>query len=129
MKRTKAGFWVALLGGAAVCLSGCLGPVVIDETADGTIQTIALGDLLIVELCGNPTTGYEWQRTDSLNQVVLEPLGDEYVPDQPELVGSDGLWRFRFRAVHSGSTPLEFEYRRSWEEDPIASFSVIIIVR
>ena len=129
MKRTKAAFWASLLA-AAACLSGCFGPVVIDESADGTIQTIALGDLLIVELRGNPTTGYAWQRIDSLNQAVLEPLGEEeYTPDEPELVGSGGLWRFRFRAVHTGSTPLEYVYRRSWEEAPIDSFSAIIVVR
>jgi predicted secreted protein len=118
-----------VLLGTALCLSGCFGPVVIDEAVDGTIQTIALGDVLIVELRGNPTTGYEWQRTDSLNHAVLEPLGYAYIPDRPEIVGSGGLWRFRFKAVHTGSTPLGFEYRRSWEEEPIESFSAIVIVR
>jgi predicted secreted protein len=117
------------LVGVLLLSSGCFGPLVIDETADGTIQTVDLGNVLIVELRGNPTTGYEWQRTDSLNHAVLEPLGYAYIPDRPEIVGSGGLWRFRFKAVHTGSTPLGFEYRRSWEEEPIESFSAIVIVR
>lgn len=123
--------WILRAGlvGVLLLLSGCFGPLVIDETTDGAIQTIDLGNILIVELCGNPTTGYEWRRLDSLNQAVLEPLGYEYIPDRSEIVGSGGLWRFRFKAAHTGSTPLEFEYRRSWEEDPIESFSVIVIVR
>ena len=123
--------WILGTGlvGVLLLLSGCFDPLVIDDTANGTIQTVALGDVLIVELRGNPTTGYEWKQTDSLNHAVLEPLGYEYIPDRPGIIGSGGLWRFRFKAVHTGSTPLEYAYRRSWEEDPIESFSVIIIVR
>jgi predicted secreted protein len=129
MRKIGIWCWTLILLGTVSCLSGCFGPVVLDGTADGTIQMVDLGDVLIVELRGNPTTGYEWRQTDSLNQAVLEPRGYEYIPERPEIVGSGGLWRFRFKAVHTGSTPLELEYRRSWEEAPIETFSVIVTVR
>jgi len=37
------------LVGVLLLSSGCFGPLVIDETADGTIQTVDLGNVLIVD--------------------------------------------------------------------------------
>jgi predicted secreted protein len=128
MARSKRIFWAGLAG-FLLLLPGCFGPVLIDEGDNGTIQTLDLGDILIVQLQGNPTTGYEWKQTDSLIPAVLEPLGYEYIPDHPELVGSGGRWRFRFKAVHEGSTPLTFEYRRPWEAEILYTFSITVLVR
>ncbi|MCX6096095.1 MAG: hypothetical protein NT125_05140 [Candidatus Bipolaricaulota bacterium] len=51
--------WVAL-GGAVLLLAGCIGPVTVREADQGKIVSLGIGDPLIVELEGNPSTGYAW---------------------------------------------------------------------
>ena len=130
MLRTKCLGWVVLLG-AVLFLSGCLGSlIVLDEADDGSLKAIKIGDIVIVKLRGNPSGGYLWEMTDTLKEDVLEPLGeDEFVPDDPTVCGSSGVWKFRFRAVASGTTTIEFVYGRPWEEEVLDTFSVIIFVQ
>lgn len=130
MLRTKCLGWVVLLG-AVLFLSGCLGSlIVLDEADDGSLKAIKIGDIVIVKLRGNPSGGYLWEMTDTLKEDVLEPLGeDEFVPDDPNVCGSSGVWKFRFRAVASGTTTIEFVYGRPWEEEVLDTFSVIIFVQ
>jgi predicted secreted protein len=123
----KGLIWFALLLGALL-LAGCFGPIVLTEADNGTIQAIDVGDVILVRLVGNPSTGYTWQRTDTLREGVLEPLG-EGGSCGGGLVGSPSTFEFRFKAVSSGTTRLEFVYQRPWEEEPIDTFSVVIYVR
>ncbi len=130
MLRTKRLGWVALLG-AILFLSGCLGSlIVLDEADEGSLKAIRIGDIVIVQLRGNPSGGYLWEMADTLKEDVLEPLGEgEFVPDDPNVCGSSGVWKFRFRAVASGTITLEFVYQRPWEEEVLDTFSVIIFVQ
>ena len=131
MTRYKGLLLVVLLG-AALFLSGCFGPIVLTEADNGTLEAIDVRDVVLVQLIANPSTGYEWQRTDTLLESILEPL--------PEggccggscgggSVGSPSYSEFKFKAISLGTTPLEFVYQRPWEEEPIDTFSVIIYVR
>jgi len=130
MPRTKRLTWVILLC-AVLLLSGCLGRLfILDEADDGRIKTINVGDIVVVQLRGNPSGGYLWQLIDTVKGGVLASLGEgEFVPDDPNVCGSSGVWKFRFRAVASGTTPLDFVYRRVWEEENSDTFSVIIYVK
>jgi predicted secreted protein len=120
-----------VLFGAVLLLSGCLGShIVLDEADDGSLKAIRIGDIVIVQLRGNPSGGYLWEMVDTLKEDVLEPLGEgEFVPDDPDVCGSSGVWKFRFRAVASGTTTIEFAYGRPWEEEVLDTFSVIIFVQ
>ena len=129
MTRLKELLWVVLLG-TVLFLSGCLGPIVLTEADNGTVKSIKVGETLLVQLRGNPTTGFVWERTDSLLEAVLEPLDEGvFIPDDENLVGAGGLWEFRFKALTFGSTPIDFVYWRPWEEEVVDTFSVMIIVR
>ena len=130
MLRTKRLGWVVLLG-AVLFLSGCLASlIVLDEADDGSLKAIKIGDIVIVQLRGNPSGGYLWEMADTLKEDVLEPLGEgEFIPDDPNVCGSSGVWKFRFRAVASGTTTLDFVYWRPWEEETTDTFSVIIFVQ
>lgn len=131
MKTAKR---TALLGLTltSLFLGGCLfGPVSLTEADDGTIQTIDSGDRLLVRLSGNASTGYMWVRSepDSLTGTPLEPIEEGiYQPLVGSGVGCPGHFTFRYRAVDTGTITLTFVYQRSWEEDPIETFSVIIWV-
>jgi inhibitor of cysteine peptidase len=130
MPRSKHLGWAVLLT-AVLFLSGCLGRLfVLDEADDGSLKTIKVGDIVVVQLRGNPSGGYLWQLADTVKEAVLESLGEgEFVPDDPNVCGGSGAWKFRFRAIASGSTPLDFAYRRPWEEEIVSTFSAIIYVK
>ena len=129
MTRLKELLWVVLLG-TVLFLSGCLGPIVLTEADNGTVKSIKVGETLLIRLAGNPTTGFVWERTDSLLEAVLEPLDEGvFIPDDENLVGAGGVWEFRFRTLTFGSTPIDFVYWRPWEEEIVDTFSVMIIVR
>ncbi|MEA1870892.1 MAG: protease inhibitor I42 family protein, partial [Candidatus Bipolaricaulota bacterium] len=106
---------------ASVCGIELLVYRLFDEESDG--QTIALreGDLLLIALPGNPTTGYEWEQTNSEEESILSPLeGLDYQPQSAPAgtVGSGGTFFFRFKADSAGESDLTFTYRRPWEEGP-----------
>lgn len=130
MLRLRYVGWVVLLA-TALFLSGCLSSLfILDEADDGGLKTIKVGDIVVVQLRGNPSGGYLWQLVDTVKEAVLESLEEsEFVPDNPNVCGGSGVWKFRFRAVASGTTPLDFVYRRPWEEETSDTFSVIIYVK
>ena len=130
MIRLKHLGWVVFLG-TVLFLSGCLGRLfVLNEADDGCLKAIKVGDIVLVRLRGNPSAGYLWEIADTLKEDVLEPVGEgEFIPDNPNVCGSSGVWKFRFRAVQAGTTPLDFVYRRPWEEEVVDTFSVVIFVQ
>lgn len=129
MARSKWLLWVLLVG-AVLLLSGCFVLTVLDESDNGTVKSIKIGNTLLIRLAGNPTTGFVWERTDSLLEAVLEPLDEGvFIPDDENLVGAGGVWEFRFRTLTFGSTPIDFVYWRPWEEEIVDTFFVMIIVR
>jgi len=133
MNKARSTLVVAFLA-AAFGLVGCsLFTVEIDESSAGSIQRLDVGDLLVVRLSGNATTGYEWARVeptafdDSPVQIVEE--GD-YQADACGLVGAPGEFVFRYRAMQQGTVTIAFEHRRPWETDqPIESYSVTVWVQ
>jgi predicted secreted protein len=133
MNKVRSILVVALLA-AALGLVGCsLFTVEIDESSAGSIQRLDVGDLLIVRLPGNATTGYEWARVQPISfdvsplQIVQE--GD-YQADACDLVGAPGEFIFRYRAIQQGTVTIAFEHRRPWETDqPIESYSVTVWVQ
>jgi len=76
------------------------------------------GNTAIVELKGNPTTGYSWNYTMSPAGVVRE-VSNEYIPDKTDenVSGSGGKFVFTFEAVSEGEADLVFSYLRVWETD------------
>jgi len=72
----------------------------------------------IVELEGNPTTGYVWE-VDISNPDIVKEMGNEYISSQldDDVVGVGGVFRFNFQGVAPGETEITFKYHRPWEED------------
>lgn len=79
---------------------------------------VALGQRLVVEVRGNPTTGYVWEAVEV--PPCLESAGEPaYVQDPSDghRVGVGGRYVFAFSAVKAGSGALKFAHRRPWEKD------------
>ncbi len=89
------------------------------------------GELLVVNLEGNPSTGYGWQ-VQGLDNAVLRPVG------QPEWVSAPGRVKvggpatqvLRFAGAARGLTTLTLAYVRPWETDarPAKTYSVQVQV-
>src|SRR5512135_201194 len=93
----------------------------------GQAITVAVGDMIRLEIEEPSTTGYRWA-IDALDQSVLELVGTNLAPRAG--VGAGGLRTFAFSAKSPGRTPLRLKLWREWEGDRsvIQWFEVDVIV-
>jgi inhibitor of cysteine peptidase len=102
------------------CLSMTLSAARLDVTGEENGKDLLLrrGDLLVVYLPANRTTGFGWQATFS-KAGILKPEGDAFYlanRTSAHLVGSGGTETWIFRAEKAGNTTLTFGYARPWEK-------------
>ncbi len=134
MVNVKRGF--ALILTAAFLFSGCAADrskesKKIIEKDNGKLVELTVGNTLIVELPGNPTTGYMWE-TGSVNASVLkqDEGAAKFKPDTT-LTGAPGKVILRFKATGPGKTTLKLVYRRSWEKGvaPVKTYQADVVVK
>lgn len=91
----------------------------------GTVQVGAGGDLL-VELPGNPSTGYLWQVIANDDSILL-PITEWFEPDS-NMPGSPGLEKFSFHVMAPGTASMRLVYSQPWETDtpPEQTFAVTV---
>jgi len=88
----------------------------------------AIGDKIIVKLCSNPTTGFQWEYQMTVENVVKE---EDYGFDEPEdegVVGAAGKDVWTFKAVETGTTEVRMEYSRPWEGGEQAEWTYTMAV-
>lgn len=76
--------------------------------------TIEIGDKIYVELCSNPSTGFEWAYEMSVQNVVDEEDRD-YEEPESNLTGAPGKALWTFEAANPGTTVVSMEYSQPWE--------------
>ena len=98
---------------------------------DGT-PTISgrTGEVVIVELASNPTTGYSWMLTGQPDPTVATLTETDYQlsPSSPLGLGG-GHQRWSFKLVAPGTSTMVFSYGRTWENAPAQKatmFNVIV---
>jgi len=88
----------------------------VDYTVDvnTTELTMNLSQTVLVSLNENPTTGFEWNVTNSTG---LEIVNSTYTTDEaPEgMVGVGGVHTWILKAVEVGNQTFDAVYKRSWE--------------
>ena len=106
----------------------------VDEKDAGSQVELEQGQILVVTLESNPTTGYRWEQVEN-QESILQQMGEaEFKPSEtgePPLVGAGGWEIFRFKAISAGQMTLQLVYHRSWEEgvEPLKTFSLQVVVR
>lgn len=86
---------------------------VTESDAGGSVE-LSTGDILVVELKGNLSTGYQWQQVGD-DPAILRQAGEpEFTPDS-SAIGSPGKVSLRFEAAGSGQMLLNLAYQRSFE--------------
>ena len=118
----------------ACLLAGCAtnsSPRVLTPLDNGHEVTVTVGQVLVVELPSNVTTGYGWNYQN--DGEVVEQLGQRaYAEDVHPfgMVGVGGTEIWRFRAVKVGQQTLRLDYVRPWETGvapaKTVSFNVVV---
>jgi C1A family cysteine protease len=101
---------------------------VTESAADEAVEIN--GEVLVVNLASNPSTGYGWQ-VQGLPPGILRQLdASEWVPDVPGKLGGSGTEVLRFAGIGKGRVILNLVYARPWETDraPAKTFSLAVQV-
>lgn len=81
-------------------------------------KEISTGDTLVIVLCSNQTTGFQWaENADISDESVLAQENHEFVGPESESPppGAPGQEIWTFKALKQGSSTIYFEYSRPWE--------------
>ena len=100
---------------------------VIDQTQNNGAAEASVGDTFRVQLSENPTTGYRWH-LQSAGYSALRMIDDSFEASAGGS-GAGGIRRWIFMADHPGLIVLKMELRRSWQPQPVDTFSVTIRVK
>lgn len=99
------------------------------QATDHGRQMVLNGQMLVINLESNPSTGYGWE-VEGLNNKILRQVGVDWKPHKPGLLGAPGTTSIRFAGVAAGKVRLDLVYRRPWERDkvPMKTFTVYVQV-
>lgn len=83
---------------------------------DGRQIELAEGQVLVISLEGNLSTGYRWEIA-GVDAEVLRQLGEIEFEPESDLLGAPGKQTLRFQPVGEGQTSLQLIYHRPWERE------------
>jgi len=107
------------------------GPLEIQVTERDHGRTVDLnGEVLVLNLESNPSTGYGWQVQGPGSGILRRLDATEWLPDTPGKLGGAGTEVLRFAATSRGRATLNLVYARPWETaaPPAKSFSLEVDV-
>jgi inhibitor of cysteine peptidase len=91
--------------------------IVVTTVDDGSEVELSEGQVLVVRLQANPSTGYGWQIVQPGEEDILRQADvEEFLPES-DLLGAPGTQILRFEAVRGGDTTLKLDYRRPWDTE------------
>ncbi|MGD2146181.1 MAG: C1 family peptidase, partial [Anaerolineae bacterium] len=98
--------------------------VLTEEDAGHHIELVE-GQVLVVSLQANPSTGYLWEIDEVTADRGIRQLGSSTFQPESDLIGSPVRQIMRFAMVEAGKGTLPLVYHRPWEsKEPLRAFSV-----
>src|SRR5690606_27824316 len=99
--------------------------VPVTESDNGGSVQVGAGGQLVVELPGNPATGYVWQVANN-DESTLLPRAYEFNPTSDAAGG--GVEKFTFHVMEPGAVNLVLANSRPWETDtpPAETFTLAV---
>jgi len=89
--------------------------ITITKKDAGTSVAIGVGDILLIELLGTPSTGFWWHFV-TLDREYLELMKEETRDTTPKKIeGAPILGRWYLKARKGGNTTIRMAYYRPWE--------------
>ncbi len=104
--------------------------ILVSSSDKGRMFEAKQGDVIVIRLDENITTGYSWE-SGVIDSPFVEASPSEYTSAAGTAMGRGGTRTFRFQAKSSGSGQIRLRLRRPWEPEDAAidSFAVNIQVR
>jgi len=116
--------------GAGAACTGNSNNLNVDSSYSGKQVELSVGQLLVVTLESNATTGYSWTLAQNSDDSVLSKTGNEYVAPQTTLVGAGGKEEWTFKALKKGTSTISMGYSRPWESTPpVETFDLTVVVK
>jgi inhibitor of cysteine peptidase len=75
---------------------------------------VEVGDKIIMKLCSDPTTGFQWDYEMTVENVLKEEDHDFEEPEG-DVPGATGIEVWTFEAVEPGTTEVQMEYSQPSE--------------
>ena len=118
-----------------MALAVAIVPMVQAQT--GAVQELAaelkVGETQVLELPGNPTTGYSWILAAPLPSDCPVSVAVDYeAAESPRgLVGRGGVFKVCYTGVKPGTATVELVYARPWEKGkaPLQKTNLIVTVK
>jgi len=95
---------------------------------------VAIDGSLIVTLCSNPTTGFQWSESATISdEAILQQVDHKFVPpeakgSEPLAPGTAGTEVWTFKALKQGTSTISVDYSRPWESGEKASWEFVLTV-
>ena len=99
-------------------------PTFLNATDNNTEVNATIGEFLFITLEGNPTTGYTWEVTEPLDDLVLQQIGGIVDVPEADRPGAGGVEIATFEVVGAGNATITMVNRRSWETEVVDTFTV-----
>jgi len=115
----------------AKIINRCIELISLNETNNGQDYNVKVGQEFILSLDSNPSTGYVWDFSKSIDNKLLEVQADKaYEPAaaaNENIVGQGGRTCWKFKALQAGTAEIELRYSRPWESvQPAKTFKITI---
>ncbi len=86
----------------------------LSEADRGKTISVNTGDVIIISLTENPTTGFQWEMDNIDNRVIV--LEKELFSEPGDGgIGSGGTKSYVFKALTSGNQLIQLKYWKAWE--------------
>lgn len=100
---------------------------------DGTTRQVRVGDIIVLSVEENPTTGFVWHLKLKGDDTLLVSdqgvrLAGQPGPEGQSHIGQGGTRTFRLTTKEPGETELSLSLRRPWEEGKPAVRSLTVHV-
>lgn len=88
---------------------------------------VKAGQIFVIRMESNPTTGYGWQLSKALdNNIIL--VTNAFMPPDSKLCGAGGHEVWTFKALGEGQVEISMQYVRPWEKDQPARTNVFTVI-
>jgi inhibitor of cysteine peptidase len=102
--------------------------LLITEVDRGKTFEIQLGNLIVIQLPENPTTGFRW-KVQEINSQLLSVQRSNYSISSDSGVGGGGTRTFVLTTLREGFTKVVLKLSQEWEPQTSAnSFEVVIVI-
>jgi predicted secreted protein len=103
--------------------------IILNQNDRGKTVTAGMGDLIVIQLSENPSTGYRWE-IDSVNATIIDLIDSTFSQVLGTGIGGGGTRTFVFTIRSIGTSKVSLSLRREWEPETMTvdRFEVIIHV-